>query len=130
MEWARGKLQFRTSLSIAQFKGDDWAFGATAGITVEPAAGTTIGLGYRSRLTHDLDGDFKTDLDRYRSVDAIGTVNLPDIVTLSLRQEMTPNTRLLGTVQWENWSRFKQFDGDRGIQPNREFDFDACKLER
>ena len=109
MEWARGKLQFRTSPSdIAQFKGDDWAFGATAGITIEPAAGTSIGLGYRSQLTHDLDGHFKTDLAGIGDVDAVGTVNLPDIVTLSLRQEMTPNTRLLGTVQWENWSRFKQ----------------------
>ena len=40
----------------------------------------------------------------------------PDIVTLSLRQEMTPNMRLLGTVQWENWSRFKQLSvtGDFG----------------
>ena len=77
MEWARGKLQFRTSPSdIAQFKGDDWAFGATAGITIEPAAGTSIGLGYRSQLTHDLDGHFKTDLAGIGDVDAVGTVNL------------------------------------------------------
>jgi long-chain fatty acid transport protein len=42
------------------------------------------------------------------TVPAVGTINLPDIVTLSLRQVMTPTTRLLGTVQWSNWSRFKE----------------------
>jgi long-chain fatty acid transport protein len=120
MEWARGKLQFQTPTDVAQFKGDDWAFGGTAGITIEPAAGTSIGLGYRSQLTHDLDGHFKTDFAGVGNVDAMGTVDLPDIVTLSLRQEMTPNMRLLGTVQWENWSRFKQLSvtGDLGLLGN------------
>ncbi len=31
------------------FSGDDWAFGATAGIMLEPVNGTKIGLGWRSR---------------------------------------------------------------------------------
>jgi long-chain fatty acid transport protein len=105
MEWARGKLQFRTGpASVAQFKGDDWAFGATAGVLLEPAAGTSIGLGWRSALSHDLDGYFRSGV----RMDAVGTIDLPDIVTLSLRQEITPRTRLLGTVQWENWSEFKK----------------------
>jgi long-chain fatty acid transport protein len=108
MEWARGKLQFRTGPdNIAQFKGDDWAFGATAGVLLEPAAGTSIGLGWRSSLSHDLDGHFRAQ-PVVGSTDAIGTVDLPDIVTLSVRQEINPRTRLLGTVQWENWSEFKQ----------------------
>ena len=34
---------------VAQFGGTDWAFGGTAGITLEPQEGTTIGLGYRSQ---------------------------------------------------------------------------------
>lgn len=60
IEWARAKLRFDEvggGFGNAQFKGDDWAFGATAGIMLEPARGTTIGLGYRSRLSHDFDGD-------------------------------------------------------------------------
>jgi long-chain fatty acid transport protein len=107
MEWAQGKLQFRDSSNgISEFGGNDWAFGGTAGITLEPAAGTTIGLGYRSQLTHDLDGSFHSAAGGV-TVPAVGTIDLPDIVTLSLRQVMTPTTRLLGTVQWTNWSRFK-----------------------
>lgn len=100
IEWGRGKLQFGVPGGpTSQFKGDDFAFGATAGIMIEPAAGTSIGLGYRSQLTHELEGS-------YNGVDATGKVKLPDIVTLSLRQSITPDMRLLGTVEWTNWSRF------------------------
>lgn len=107
IEWAQGKLQFRDSqTSVAQFGGTDWAFGATAGITIEPTAGTTIGLGYRSQMTHDLEGRFHSI--NTGTLPAVATINLPDIVTLSLRQVVTPTTRLLGTVQWSNWSRFKE----------------------
>ncbi|MFA7307277.1 MAG: outer membrane protein transport protein [Hyphomicrobium sp.] len=106
IEWAQGKLQFRESPSaVAQFGGTDWAFGATAGITIEPTEGTTIGLGYRSQMTHDLEGSFHSS--GTGTLAATSAVNLPDIVTLSLRQVVTPTTRLLGTAQWSNWSRFK-----------------------
>lgn len=106
IEWAQGKLQFRDSPgTIAQFGGTDWAFGGTAGITLQPTEGTTIGLGYRSQMTHDLDGSFTSLMTG--TMPGVGTIDLPDIVTLSLRQVVTPTTRLLGTVQWSNWSRFK-----------------------
>ncbi len=108
IEWAQTKLQFRDSPgSIAQFGGNDWAFGATAGITLEPREGTTIGLGYRSQMTHDLEGTFHSLATGPGSVPGVATVNLPDIVTLSARQVITPTTRLLGTVEWTNWSVFK-----------------------
>lgn len=109
IEWAQAKLQFRDpASSVAQFGGTDWAFGGTAGITIEPRQGTTIGLGYRSQMTHDLEGTFHSDaLTLGANVPASAKVRLPDIVTLSARQEITPTTRLLGTVEWKNWSIFK-----------------------
>ena len=33
------------------------------------------------------------------------TVNLPDTVSLGLRQRVTPQLTLLGTAEWTNWSR-------------------------
>ncbi|WP_045837938.1 OmpP1/FadL family transporter [Hyphomicrobium sp. 99] len=108
IEWAQTKLQFRDSTTtVAQFGGTDWAFGGTAGITIEPREGTTIGLGYRSQMTHDLEGTFHSVLTGGANAPAVATVNLPDIVTLSGRQVITPTTRLLGTVEWTNWSVFK-----------------------
>jgi long-chain fatty acid transport protein len=126
IEWAQGKLQFREPFlnEVAQFGGTDWAFGGTAGITLEPMQGTTIGIGYRSQMTHDLEGTFYSRaLSGGMALPAVGTINLPDIVTASLRQVVTPTTRLLGTVQWSNWSRFKDLTlaaggSELGIQSN------------
>ena len=117
IEWARGKLQFATGFPpgapTAQFKGDDYAFGATAGIMLQPATGTSIGLGWRSALTHELDGTFSTPLG---GAPAKAKVKLPDIVTLSLRQVVASNMRVLGTVEWTNWSRFDKLTLSNGLK--------------
>ena len=88
-------------------KGDDVGFGFTAGILISPAAGTSIGLGYRSKIEHDLEGSFHiagvADQNRI-----FADVELPEIVTLSLRQDIAPAWTLLGTVEWTNWSRVPQ----------------------
>jgi long-chain fatty acid transport protein len=116
-EYAFGKFKFATGLPAgvapvgnnSYFEGNDWAFGATAGVTITPAPGTTIGLGWRSALTHDLDGEFGTvGATTLTPLAASAEIKLPDIVTLSLRQVVTPSMRLLGTVEWSNWSRFDE----------------------
>ncbi|MCB1505940.1 MAG: outer membrane protein transport protein [Hyphomicrobiaceae bacterium] len=119
IEYASGKFGFAAGSPggpTADFKTEDgdFAFGGTAGILIEPAAGTSIGIGYRSQLTHDLEGHFRPGV-----IPASAEINLPDIVTLSIRQSIAPNMRLLGTVEWSNWSRFKELrlEGVPGINP-------------
>ena len=113
IQYAKAKLALATGAPIGPLSiykdGEDIAFGATAGVLIEPAAGTSIGLGWRSQLTHDLEGDFsvsQTPFQRNASVE----LNLPDIVTLSFRQSLAANMRVLGTVEWTNWSRFKNLE--------------------
>lgn len=109
-QYADGKLKFATGAPFGPttgFEGDDWAFGGTAGILWQPSNGTSIGLGYRSQLSHTLEGDIYTNgigLSSEAEVD----LDLPDIVTLSIRQAISSNMRLLGTVEWSNWSRFEK----------------------
>jgi long-chain fatty acid transport protein len=88
------------------FRGDDVAFGATAGILLQPRAGTSIGLGWRSQITHDLDGD--VGIKGLGREDASAKLRLPDIVTFSVSQALAPSLRLLGTVEWSNWSRLEE----------------------
>lgn len=109
VQYARAKLSFGApgGPSTVFDDADDIAFGATAGILFEPAPGTSIGIGYRSQLSHDLDGDFTSPLLALNNVSASAELDLPDIVTLSIRQAIAPNMRLLGTVEWSNWSRFQ-----------------------
>ncbi len=94
-------------LRTVTLHGDGWAYGLTAGVTLTPTPTTTIGIGYRSALNQDIDGFLL--LDRPLAVFSNGsihtTINLPDTVSLGMRQRVTPQLTLLGTAEWTNWSR-------------------------
>lgn len=96
----------RLATALYDADGDDIGIGATAGINITPFRGTSVGLGYRSRIDHDIDGRFedKPGLAPLPSGDLSLNLDTPDKVTLSLRQELGSAARLLGTVEWTNWS--------------------------
>lgn len=86
---------------------DDIGVGGTAGINITPFRGTSIGLGYRSRIQHDIKGDFDVVGGTNGVVstgDLSASLDTPDKVTLSIRQDLSPRARLFGTVEWTNWS--------------------------
>ena len=96
--------------------GDDTAFGYTLGALYQPAAGTSIGFGYRSAVRHTLDGAAFTQSGVLTTGTPFGTqpftpisfnanLTTPDTATLSMRQAVTPSTRLLSTVEWTGWSK-------------------------
>jgi long-chain fatty acid transport protein len=94
--------QFLPGLGVSTLDGNDVAFGLTAGVLVTPMPGTEIGLGYRSRLAHELDGDLETPLGTF-DVTA-DKLDLPDIVTLGIRQRITDRFRVMVGAEWSNWS--------------------------
>lgn len=89
-------------IASATLKGDDWSFGFTAGLLWRPMEGTSIGVGYRSRLENTFEGEF--------TVPAVGGIpitadlDMPEIATISLRQSLNETTRFLATFEWTNWS--------------------------
>ena len=97
----------------SKIKGDDWGLGFTAGLTLKPTDTTTIGVGYRSRIKHKLKGHFYYPL--FALIPAPTTQpasvkhTLPDQLTVSIRQDITDQFTLLGTVEWTNWSLLKNF---------------------
>lgn len=96
-------------------EGDDTAFGWTAGINITPFAGTNIGLGYRSSIRHVLEGDIS--IPGFPGVAAAANganieaeATMPEIITLSLRQALSAQWALLGTVEKTNWSNVNKLD--------------------
>ena len=109
MQYADATLTFGGTPSAfdTRFEGTGLAFGGTAGVMWTPAAGTTVGLGYRSQLKQQLSGSYSNNqgigalgvppaLGGFASVEARTNLNLPDIVSLSLRQSIADrkSTRL------------------------------------
>ena len=70
--------------------------------------GTSLGLGYRSAVGLDVSGAFRRGASLTGPAvvaDAEAGITLPEQVTFSIRQALTPGWTLLGTVEWANWSR-------------------------
>jgi long-chain fatty acid transport protein len=87
--------------------GNGWGYGFTAGVTLTPTPTTTIGVGYRSAINQKIDGSLTLTgaLAGFSTSDAHATIDLPDTLSVSLRQKLSPQWTLLGTVEWSNWSR-------------------------
>lgn len=102
---ARLTRQALGALGPSTLDGDDVGVGLTAGIKIAPVVGTEIGLGYRSTVQHELDGTLDTANAGVLDVEYDG-VNLPDVVTLGVRQRLTDRLRVMAGAEWTNWSQF------------------------
>ena len=105
-----------------KMQGDSVALGYTFGILYEPFAGTKIGLGYRSRMKHDVDlkgrvrkgqktkellGMMNPGAEFYTSSDGDATLHLPTIINFGVEQKVTDRLKLMGDVSWAEWSVMK-----------------------
>ena len=113
---ARLTRQALGPLGVSTLEGDDVGFGFTAGLKLTPVPGTEIGVGYRSFIDHELDGTLETANAGEFDVDFDG-VDLPDIVTLGIRQRVTDRFLVMAGVEWTNWSRFGTVDVIGGPVP-------------
>jgi long-chain fatty acid transport protein len=107
VQYADAALRFATGTPNAvttSFSGSDTTFGGTAGILWSPRIGTSVGLGWRSQMDQTIEGNFST-AHTPLSVPGKANLKLPDIATLSLSQAVSPVARLLGSIEWTNWSR-------------------------
>lgn len=83
----------------------DVSVGFTFGVNFKPTSTTSIGIGYRSKISHDLDGSLIVAGPFGPALPANLGIDTPEKVTGSIRQELSSNMRILGTVEWVNWSR-------------------------
>ncbi|HYD65149.1 OmpP1/FadL family transporter [Azospirillum sp.] len=93
--------------------GDDWGFGATAGILYEPMKGTRLGLSYRSSVKHTLKGTLSFDAPAalraaLPNQGISADMETPDIVSFGAYHEINDRWAVMADVQWTNWSKFKE----------------------
>lgn len=83
---------------------DEIGVGYTLGVLWQPSRATSLGVGFRSKVEHNFEG-LTTSRDAPES-DTSANLELPEIVTVSLSQSITPALRGHLTYEWTNWSRF------------------------
>lgn len=99
-----------TNNLYGQVDGDDLGVGFNLGVLFTPWAGTSIGVGYKSSMDHDLKGTLGLYLGQTQLAQLVADagLTLPGQVTASIRSQVAPQWTLLGTVEWTNWSTLDQ----------------------
>jgi long-chain fatty acid transport protein len=87
--------------------GAGMGYGFTLGATITPLPGTVIGIGYRSAINQKINGSLTTSSTiPGTSVGSVNTtLNLPDQLSLGLRQRLNQNWTLLAGFEFANWAR-------------------------
>ena len=86
----------------AGLEGDHVGWGYSLGATLTPFSGTSIGIGFRSAIDEELDGEFQ-----HFGIPITAKVVLPEMVSLGLSQRITDAFTLNATAEWTNWSRLQ-----------------------
>lgn len=89
----------------AKMKGDTNAVTMSAGINYDFTEKTRVGLGFRSSVTHELEGKLYTPSG---TTNAAANLTLPSVTTLSAMHEMDNGLTLSGSIRYTGWSRFKE----------------------
>ncbi len=100
-------IKGRLTSAGAIIEADDVGFGFTAGVLWEPTKTTSIGVGFRSAISHTLEGTAATAAG-VPGVQA--DLKTPETVNLSLRQQLTSQLTALATVEWNNWSNVQELN--------------------
>lgn len=113
------RLAGRASDGEAKVKGEDWGAGVNLGAMYEFSPTSRVGLNYRSRVQHELEGTLSYTnvvnagaLSRLLTSDATAKVTTPDIVSLGAYHELSPKWAVMGELQYTNWSLFDHLTVD------------------
>jgi long-chain fatty acid transport protein len=93
--------------NAAIISGDGFGYGFVVGATITPTPTTTIGIGYRSALDQDIEGSMSMSsvLPASTPGSVSTTLDLPDMLTVGLRQRIGDRFTLLAGFEWSGWSR-------------------------
>jgi long-chain fatty acid transport protein len=115
---------------LVDVQGQDWSLGFNLGVLYAPSRDTRIGLAYRSSIKHELEGKAAftvpagaaalTRGGQFTNTSASAELDLPETISLSAYQRVSPKVAISGDVTWTNWSRFRELriDFDNPRQPD------------
>lgn len=103
----------------ARVKGDDWAFGWNFGVLYKSSDRVRLGLAYRSRITHEIDGNatFSKPVDLPPLIAAApaftnggirSRLHLPETLAFSFLAKPSAQWVLTGNITWTRWSRVEE----------------------
>ncbi len=97
----------------SHLKGDDWDFGYDLATSFKVATNVTLGVVYRSRIRHNIKGDFNLrghvntplgKVNQHYDTHAGAKLTLPQSITFGGNWDVTDRFRLGTAITWTEWS--------------------------
>jgi len=96
-----------------ELTGDDVSAGFNVGLLWNATPSTRVGVHYRSKMDHDLDGH--NTISRFTGplaslngkLNTSTELKLPEVVSAGFAHALNRRTTILGEAQWFGWSRFE-----------------------
>ena len=99
---------------MAEVNGHDWSAGYHVGIQHDLTPHTRLGLMYRSKVAHKIDGATAFSkvpaflADGFQGTRTQAEITLPEVISLSAVHKATSALTLMGDASWTRWSRFNE----------------------
>ncbi|MBP6030432.1 MAG: transporter [Sphingobium sp.] len=88
-------------------KADDVSLGWNAGVLIRLPHDVRVGLGYRSRIKHELKGDYHWELGgTIKDFGVRSPITLPDMLTLGISAPLDTRTKVMISGRYYGWSSF------------------------
>ena len=109
-----------TNMGMTHLKVDGHEWGWNVGLMWAPVETVRVGLSYRSKVEHTVNGQMTTQslAPQLQNLDASVTMDAPAWAMLSAAWEVNDWLNLYGTFRWADWSSFQ----------NLTVDFDMAQL--
>lgn len=105
-QYYRSQLTNRTaSVYYSKVQGSDWGYGFNLGANYKVNDSLKFGIGYRSKIDHNIDGTVQAQGFGYSDMQS--KTSTPESLTLGTAYKLNPDIELAYDVTWTRWSRLK-----------------------
>ena len=99
-----------------ELDGDDWSLGFNLGMLYEFSDATRVGLAYRSKIDHELEGTAAFtntpsglgNLGIFVNDGVTADITLPETLSLSAYHQLDSRWAIMGDITWTRWDRFDE----------------------
>ena len=96
-----------------RLEGDDWSWGYNLGLTYQIQPATRIGIAYRSKISHGLEGDGKlwtSTGTKLADQNIKADIDLPENLSLAVHHQLNTQWAISADISWTRWDRFHELN--------------------
>lgn len=93
---------------LAKSHGSDWGYGYNLGLTFKPTNEIKLGLGYRSKIDHKVEGTTNINAADIRQSMSLATTT-PESIDAGISYKISDKTTIAYDLIWTRWSRVNEF---------------------